>query len=356
MGQMKGLLRITGMVDLSQFWPSGTSDTDTADVIVNPGGVEVSPDASPQAFRRTNVFDNAQLAGKNVIKAGRKITVRIQGIDAPELHCPPGVRKPKGFPKDQPLKGNGGKFRQLQGETSTAGLEAAMKGQKIVPCQVTTRVNVPNDAFDMFGRLIGDISFRMDGKMVSISHLAARNGWALPAYYNSMNPDEILTLQALFEEARKNKRGIWRHFDKSVGQADLLKFRKGGTFGKKEQKADQGPFVVPKIFRRQLRYSVLQQNNLAPKTFRDYLAGKPLKGQTAKGTKDAWATRAAILANPAMKKPTKAPNDSLAGLLSAGNIFPTGAGAGQPGDIVFFEQPSTLKKANGAPITAWTFV
>src|SRR6266702_3972610 len=35
MGAMKGLLRITGTVDLSQFWPSGTSDTDTANVVVN---------------------------------------------------------------------------------------------------------------------------------------------------------------------------------------------------------------------------------------------------------------------------------------------------------------------------------
>jgi hypothetical protein len=87
-----------------------------------------------------------------------------------------------------------------------------------------------------------------------------------------------------------------------------------------------------------------------------YLAGKPLKGQTQKGTTDAWTTRAAILANPTMKKPTKAPNDSLAGLLSTGNAFPNGAGIRQPGDIVFFEQPSTLRKKNGAPITTWTFV
>jgi len=356
---MKGLLRISGTIDLSQFWPNGTSDADTADVVVNADGFEFSSDASPQAFRRTRVFDNAQLAGKNVVKTGRKVTVRIQGIDAPELHCPPGVRKPKGFPKKQTLKGNGGKFRQLQGETSTAGLagDVFMKGQpKVVLCEITTRINVPNDAFDMFGRLIGDISFRIGGKTVSIGHLAAQNGWALPAYYNSMNPDEILTLQTLFEEARKKKRGIWSHFDKVVGQLNLLKFRHGGAFGKKEEQADRGPFVVPKIFRRQLRYSVLQQNNLAPKTFKDYLAGKPLKGQTTKGTKDAWTGRAAILANPTMKKPTKAPNGSLAGLLSAGNAFPSGAGISQPGDIVFFEQPSTLRRKNGAPITAWTFV
>jgi endonuclease YncB( thermonuclease family) len=359
MGDMKGLLRISGTIDLSQFWPDGTSDTDTATVVVNTDGFEFSPDASPQAFRRTRVFDAAQLRGKNVIKAGRKLTVRIQGIDAPELHCPPGVQRPKGFPKNKTLKGNGGKFRQLQGETSAAGLagDVGAKPQpKVVPCEITTRINFPNDTFDMFGRVIGDISFRIGGKTVSIAHLAAINGWALPAYYNSMNPEEILTLQQLFEEARKKKRGIWPRFEKVVGQLKLLKFRHGGAFNKKEQLADRGPFTVPKIYRRQLRYSVLQQNDLAPKTFKDYLAGKPLKGQTKQGTKDAWTTRAAILANPTMKKPTKAPNDSLAGLLNANNAFPTGTGISQPGDIVFFEQPSTLKKKNGALITKWTFV
>ncbi len=363
MGDMKGLLRISGTIDLSQFWPDGTSDTDTATVVVNTDGFEFSPDGSPQAFRRTRVFEGAQLAKKNVVKSGRKVTVRIQGIDAPELHCPPGVHKPASWSKQKKktttLKGNGGKFRQLQGETSAAGLASdvgAKPKPNVVPCEVTTRINVPNDAFDMFGRLIGDISFRIGGKTVSIAHLAAINGWALPAYYNSMNPEEILALQTLFEQARKKKRGIWPHFERIIGQLDLLKFRHGGAFGKKEQRADRGPFVVPKIYRRQLRYSVLQQNGLAAKTFKDYLAGKPLKGETKQGTKDAWTTRAAILANPMMKKPTKAPNDSLAGLISAQNAFPAGTGISQPGDIVFFEQPSTLKKKSGAPITGWTFV
>src|SRR5262249_23174505 len=171
-----------------------------------------------------------------------------------------------------------------------------------------------------------------------------------------MNPDEILAFHTLFEQARTKRRGIWPRFDKIVSQFNLLRFRDGGAFTKKEKQADRGPFVVPKIFRRQLRYSVLQQNNLAPKTFNDYLAGKPLKGQTKKGTKDAWTTRAAILANPTMKKPTKPPPDPLPGLMGGGNVFPKGVGINQAGDVVFFEQPSTLKKKNGTKITKWTFV
>src|SRR5262249_23739475 len=115
MGAMKGLLRVSGTIDLFQFWPNGKSDADTATVVADVDGFEFSADGSPQGLRRTRVFEGAQIAGKNYIKPGRKLTIRYQGIDAPELHCPPGVRKPPVFPKKKPLKGNGGFFRQLQG-------------------------------------------------------------------------------------------------------------------------------------------------------------------------------------------------------------------------------------------------
>jgi hypothetical protein len=157
MGDMKGLLRVSGTIDLSQLWPHGKSDTDTVTVVDAADGFEFSRNGSPQALRPTRVFEGAQINKENVIKNGRKVTIRIQGIDAPELHCPPGVRKPKGFPKKQKLKGNGGHFRQFQGETSTAGLadDVTVRRQPkvVVACTVTTRINSPNDAFDMFGRL-----------------------------------------------------------------------------------------------------------------------------------------------------------------------------------------------------------
>jgi endonuclease YncB( thermonuclease family) len=367
MGAMKGLLRVSGTIDLSQFWPNGDSDVDTANVVVDPDGFQFSEDASPQGFRRTHVFEDAFIGQKPVIGNGRKVTVRIQGIDAPELHCPPGASnplpavKPKGGgkPKKPPLKGNGGRFRQFQGETSTAGLAAAV-GKTKVPCTITTRVNWPNDVFDSHGRFIGDISFRLNNKLVSISHMAAENGWALPAYYNSMNPSEINALQDLFEEARKKKHGIWPKFAKKIGALKRLEFRKGGKFGAQQKKADKKDFVVPKMYRRQLKFDVMQLNKLGPATFRDFLDGKPSKGQT-KGSKDPWTTREAILKNPTMKKPSKAPNGSLAGALSKQNTFPTAAGVTQPGDIVFFEAGATLKKKKkkedkGTPITDWALV
>jgi hypothetical protein len=126
MGDMKGLLWVGGTIDLSQFWPNGDSDVDTANVVVDADGFQFSEDASPQGFRRTHVFEDAFIGQKAVIGNGRKVTVRIQGIDAPELHCPPGAQHPKAPKQDAPasakkkkkvppLKGNGGKFRQFQG-------------------------------------------------------------------------------------------------------------------------------------------------------------------------------------------------------------------------------------------------
>ena len=94
MGAMKGLLRVSGTIDLSQFWPNGGSDVDTASVVVDADGFQFSDDASPQGFRRTHVFEDAFIGQKPVIGNGRKVTVRIQGIDAPELHCPPSARNP----------------------------------------------------------------------------------------------------------------------------------------------------------------------------------------------------------------------------------------------------------------------
>jgi endonuclease YncB( thermonuclease family) len=84
----KGLLRVSGTITLSQFWPTGGSDADTASVAVNAKSFEFSPDPSKTPFRQTRMFEGAQINKKPVIH-GAKVTVRFRGIDAPELHFPP---------------------------------------------------------------------------------------------------------------------------------------------------------------------------------------------------------------------------------------------------------------------------
>src|SRR5206468_288876 len=88
-----GVLTIKGTLDTKQFWPDGKSDADTSKILV-------TVDPAAMVYRKTpgakgkNVFkvysaafSDKQLK-KPVVKKG-VITVRLQGIDAPELHVRP---------------------------------------------------------------------------------------------------------------------------------------------------------------------------------------------------------------------------------------------------------------------------
>jgi endonuclease YncB( thermonuclease family) len=114
---MTGLLLIDGTVDVSQFWPHGESDADTVKLtIVKPQTAfrfRSSPGAVPAV---THAFDNAgmfeSVKGKKTFKAlirNSAIRLRLQGIDAPELHFQPRVK-------------GSANFRQFQGETCTVAL------------------------------------------------------------------------------------------------------------------------------------------------------------------------------------------------------------------------------------------
>src|SRR4051812_36516887 len=87
-----GLLEVEGTIEVKQFWPEGRSDADTTKVVV-----AIAPDAirfrknDTAPFQPTQVFDDAKVKGRTntaPIKNG-KLTIRLQGIDAPELHYQP---------------------------------------------------------------------------------------------------------------------------------------------------------------------------------------------------------------------------------------------------------------------------
>ena len=326
----KGLLRVSGTIDLSQFWPGSGSDADTASAVVNSQSFEFAPDATVPLFRSTRVFEGAEIRGTKVIHSG-KVTIRLQGVDAPELHFAALISKKN-------LTANGTKFRQLLGETATVELRAALpKRPSTLSCEVLSRIDKPGDAFDVYGRLVGDVLIPTKTQRLSLAHWLAESGWALPSYYNSMLPVEIRALQKLVAAARAKRRGVWKVLEQVVGPPDLkLVFRPHGRFSAKERKADRGRVVVPKFFRRRIRYAVLDLNGQAPTSFKEYL----------KSDKSPWVTLEAFLANPEIKKP----KNSLATLLTE-----TDRVTKRPDQVVFFEAPGTLKK-NGKPVTQWTFV
>src|SRR4029077_14423031 len=125
----KGLLEVSGTIDLAQFWPTGESDADTVKVLLS----------GPNAFRFTlhpgapskvtHAFEGATVKGKvskpAIDKEGR-VTIRLQGIDAPELHYRPTAPTLNGK-KPTPAKrakfpAANGNFRQKLGETAAIAL------------------------------------------------------------------------------------------------------------------------------------------------------------------------------------------------------------------------------------------
>ncbi len=140
---MTGLLRVEGSVDLSQFWPDGDSDADTTKVLVqvDAGSFTYRADGS-RSFKRSNVFDTAVVRGtgrRPAIKTNTRtgistVTIRLQGIDAPELHYRPvfptvtGKAKPSSKQRGDFNAAND-ELRQPYGETCTVQLH------KTVACE-----------------------------------------------------------------------------------------------------------------------------------------------------------------------------------------------------------------------------
>ncbi len=328
----KGLLRVTGKLDVTQFWPTGNSDADTVNVQVTDQSFEFSPDSKPKNFKVTKVFQGATLKGKAgkpkpVIHKGTVVTIRLQGVDAPELHFPPGLR-------GKNLQGNNKRYRQFLGETSTVQLGGFVRqfGAKTISCQVVTSVDKPNDVFDMYGRLIGDVLLAKGKKPTNINLWLAQNGWAFPTYYNSMGASEINALRKATTAARKAGRGIWPHFTRNTAEANLAIVVR--PKGPPNPKADIGRVQLPKMYRRKIRHLVGRLNNQFDPDFSKYL-----------GTlRDPSVNVADLLKNPKIK-----PKDqSLGGLVDQHGIFKK-----EPGDLVFFERPSSLLNATGKPIKTW---
>ena len=148
----KGLLTVDGTIDTTQFWPSGRSDADTVKVAVNAGSFQFTPDPKTTKASLTKVFTGANVLSRGkptpAIKNGT-ITIRLQGIDATELHFQSNLPT-KNHPT--PIKDNGTRFRQPFGETAAIALGGllARAGKGIVRCKVITTVDRPNDVYDPF--------------------------------------------------------------------------------------------------------------------------------------------------------------------------------------------------------------
>ena len=332
----KGLLTVDGTIDTQQFWPNGRSDADTVKVAVKADSFTFTPDPKTTPARQTNVFAGAQVMSRGqptpAIKNGT-ITIRLQGVDATELHYQADLSTKS---HNGPIKDNGTRFRQFFGETAAIALHGlfARVGKGVIPCKVVTMVDHPNDVFDMFGRFIGNIHVQIGGKTVDANLWLAENGWVFPTFYNSMSPTEISDVLTRTTAARKKKLGIWPHAIQHVGQFNMgLTERPVGT--KPTPKADIGSVLMPKIFRRLVKFSVSQENQIFSKDFRSYLGTQS----------DPVVDRTAFLKNPNKAPSKSSPDANLESRFSPQEVL-----LKDPGDMVFFEKPSTLVDKAGTRI------
>jgi Staphylococcal nuclease homologue len=176
-------------------------------------------------------------------------------------------------------------------EAATVALSTFLKAFHQSPLRVIVRtaVDAPNDVFDTYGRLIGDVIVVKDGRETNVNHWLAGEGWAFPTYYDSMSASEIGELDQLAAHAKEKKLGIWKNASEDASRFDpTLKFRNHGAV-----QPDSGPVLMPKIFRRLATYSVAKAAKAINETFPAYLKAKPDRRENGRvGVCGRWTEQA----------------------------------------------------------------
>jgi endonuclease YncB( thermonuclease family) len=275
-------LEITGTLDLAQFWPKGKSDADTTKLrlAVTQDSFKVRLAGQTQ-FQTTLAYEGAGMPGKKnpdtgkakidaVIKNG-VLTVRLQRIDAPELHYRPDAKG-----SDGKLKGTGliQDYRQQQAETAVVKLAKYLSsfGDNPLPCTFTSELKAsegPGAALDKYGRFVGDIILP-DGTNLNVWLL--QQGLAVIALYDSMLPQEIDESIAAWQAGRTSREGIAGLYSDRFSKFDpSLVYRAAGSDIENE---GARKFLHPKFYRRQTTWWAFTQVDAFEGDFGDWLTQK----------------------------------------------------------------------------------
>ena len=259
---------------------------------------------------------------KPVINSDDVLTMRLQGLDAPELHYMTG----------KPL------FRQLMGETAGVELYRFLKRQtnsNTIPCEVFTLVNEPNDVFDKYGRCVGDIIIRdKDGKSININNWLVEQGHAYPAFYNSMTTQEINNLRRLSNKALRRKLNAWGYISYKMKSLDrkLTHDKKDLTYSPQADR--RSPVIFPKLFRRLWEFEIKNKTAFSTGGYKEFVDSRK---------NDRCCSTNVFLSGGF---PKKAP-------LLGSFLDKSGKINFKPAEIVFREAGTTLKDNKGNKITSF---
>jgi len=335
-----GLLIVEGTIEIEQLWPHGESDGDTTKVLVE--RIAYAANEDPASAALTTVFDGAKVRGrvtKAVIDQKGRITIRWQGMDAPELHYRAQAEVPKGDPmanvKKAAFRAVNKNYRQHLGETATVKLHEKMQslagGADAIPCRVTTYVTTPNQVFDTYGRFVGDVVVADGaGSDVNLNLWMLENGWAFPTFYASMRETEINACLVAIKQAKGG--GVWRHCSQDISTFDWNLVYDKLPF---DAKVDAGPVLMPKVYRRQVAYRTNKKAKIIAGSFEACLA--------AMDPPETYMRLDDFLTNGA----TAAPHRLFSELVKQGKFD------ANPQELVFPEAPSLLVDATGNRITKW---
>jgi len=331
-----GTIRISGSIDLAQFWPDGQSDADTTKMLlsINKDAFQFAED--DQHFKPTRVFNNAIVHGatRKAVINKNKVTIRLQGIDAPELHYRAGPLPRQNSITETMRKKfnqvNSAERRQHWGETATVALATRLKHvavNGVVACEAVSKVERPSDLLDTYGRIVADIcvgpQFSQD-----INEWLATEAWAFPTFYTSMTKEEI----SVFLNASSHGKSRHRIWSKLTGDASrfdaALQFRRPGALV--DEKKDKGTLLMPKLFRRQVAWQMHKQAGLFKGNFQKFLKDNPDE---------------CMLLNDFLENGVHSATTRYLHEFVEGDRF-----VKKPHELVFKEKPSKVVDANGKRI------
>ncbi len=286
-----GILRINGSININQFWPLSSSDADTTKLklVINPNAF-LFKKSNKDPFVPTSVYFGAVSKGTistPVINTSKKdgtqtITIRLQGVDAPELHFRASpLKRSDDITADERKRYNllNEDRRQYFAESATVALGKKLKNfandSGIISAIFETEVEFPADAVDTYGRFIGNIIIEDN---LDINLWLIKSGWAVPTFYSSMKVEEIEALLAAWKNGKKKKYRIGSYFSYDADEFDWeLLYRKPPLEKKFNIGEDKGLIIMPKIFRRQTAWQVINKAGLLKGnvSFKNYLKNMP---------------------------------------------------------------------------------
>jgi endonuclease YncB( thermonuclease family) len=262
------LLLLQGHVDVRTVWPDGSSDADTLRLFVDPSTTWAT-------FRKNGVtkpvrgLDRAVVHGsvvRPVLSPTNAISIRLQGIDAPELHyrapAPPRTDVHE-EPRHAPT------YRQRFGEMSSAALHDFLASfGEFLEVEATSRVDAIGDAFDTYGRFVGDVFVIANGQRINVNDWLVARGWAFPTFYTSMSGEEIIHLTKLAQRARAAERGVWARYTSAAIPPDPRRVYRGKRAALRDE---LGLVCLPKLFRRRVAWREANLTTGAQNGFHAYL-------------------------------------------------------------------------------------